>query len=461
MTSAKKNTIDMTHGPLVGKLILYSLPIVAAGMLQLFFNAADVVVVGRFAGGAALAAVGATGSLIGLIVNVFMGLSAGVSVNIARAWGAKDEDAVSRTVHTAILTALCLGFFVMMIGLFGCRLFLTWMGTPEDVLPLSALYMRIYFLGLPASMMYNFGSAVIRSTGDTRHPLIFLSIAGVINVCLNLVLVIVFHMSVAGVAIATVVSQVVSAALTLGFLARQDNCCRLSLRQLKIHPDRLAAIVRIGIPAGLQSSVFAISNVLIQSSINSLGTAVMEANTAVGNLEGFLYIAMNAFYHSSLTFIGQNIGARQYHRIRRIVFTCVILVAAVGIFFGSMLLIFHEPLLSIYTSAEDPSGMIALGLTRMVITSATYFTCGIMEVLTGSLRGMGSSLAPMLLSVLGVCGIRIGWIYTVFAANPTLQTLYIAYPVSWTSTILMLGTALVIVHRRFMKTHAGEQSDTL
>jgi putative MATE family efflux protein len=330
------------------------------------------------------------------------------------------------------------------------------MGTPDDVIPLSTLYMRIYFLGLPASMIYNFGSAVIRSTGDTRNPLIFLSIAGVINVCLNLVLVIFFHMSVAGVAIATVTSQIVSAALVLSFLVRQNNCCRLYFRQLRIYPEHLKSIIRIGLPAGLQSSLFAISNVLIQSSINSLGTAVMEANTAVGNLEGFLYIAMNAFYHSSLTFIGQNIGARQYHRIRRICLSCLLLVLAVGITVGALLLVFHEALLSIYTSAEDPSEMIRLGFTRMIITSSTYFTCGLMEVMTGSLRGLGSSLAPMLLSVFGVCGIRICWIATVFAANRTLQSLYIAYPVSWICTFLMLTAAFLVVYRQFMKKHAGE-----
>ena len=263
-------------------------------------------------------------------------------------------------------------------------------------------------------------------------------------------------MSVAGVAIATVASQIVSAVLTLGFLARQNNCCRLRFRQLRIYPDRLKAIIRIGLPAGLQSSLFAISNVLIQSSINSLGTAVMEANTAVGNLEGFLYIAMNAFYHSSLTFIGQNIGARQYHRIRRICLTCILLVMAVGITVGAFLLVFHEPLLSIYTSADDPSEMISLGFTRMIITSSTYFACGLMEVMTGSLRGLGSSLAPMLLSVFGVCGIRILWISTIFAANRTLQSLYIAYPVSWISTFLMLTAAFLVVYHQFMKKHAGE-----
>jgi len=458
MTHQKKQ-IDMTHGPLVGKIILYTLPIIAAGMLQLAFNAADVIVVGRFAGGHALAAVGATGSLIALIVNLFMGISVGVSVNVARAWGAKDDESVRRTVHTAVLTAFLLGIFVMFVGLIGCRTFLTWMGTPEEVMPLSALYMRIYFLGLPASMVYNFGSAVIRSTGDTRNPLIFLSIAGVVNVCLNLFLVIVFHMSVAGVAIATVASQLVSATLVLVFLARQNNCTRLKLRELHIYPDRLKSILRIGVPSGLQSAVFAISNVLIQSSINSLGTAVMEANTAVGNLEGFLYIAQNAFYHATLTFVGQNVGAKQFRRIKKIVLVCFLLVTAVGVTFGALMVIFHASLISIYTSVPDPSEMIAIGFTRMIVTSSTYFLCGIMEVLTGALRGLGSSITPMLVTVLGVCGIRIAWIYTVFRAYRTVQSLYIAYPISWALTSLMLLIGLIIVYRDFMKKHSVEATE--
>ena len=450
---AQKKQIDMTHGPLLGKIILYSLPIIAAGMLQLFFNAADVVVVGRFAGGEALAAVGATGALINLLVNVFMGMSVGVSVNVARAWGAKNEDAVSRTVHTAIPAAAIIGSFVMLLGFFGSKTFLGWMGTPDDVIGLATLYMRIYFLGMPASMLYNFGAGILRSIGDTRHPLIFLSISGVVNVVLNLILVIFFHMSVAGVAIATVVSQFLSAAQVLTFLTKQNNCCRLNFRALHIYPDRLKAIIRIGLPAGLQSSLFSISNVILQSSVNSLGTAVMEANTAVGNLEGFLYIAQNSFYHAALTFVGQNVGAKQYHRIKKITLLCVFMAFAVGFSIGMILITFHEPLLSIYTSVDDPSDMIALGFSRMMITSATYFTCGIMEVLTGALRGMGSSVTPMLLTVFGVCGVRVMWAYTIFPAHRNLTTLFTAYPVSWIFTTLMLSVALVFVYKKFMKTH--------
>ncbi len=457
---AQKKQIDMTHGPLLGKIILYSLPVIAAGMLQLFFNAADVVVVGRFAGGQALAAVGATGSLINLLVNVFMGMSVGVSDNVARAWGAKNEEDVSRTVHTAILTAAIIGTFVMMLGFFGSKTFLTWMGTPDDVIGLSTLYMKIYFIGMPASMLYNFSAGILRSIGDTRNPLIFLSISGVVNVILNLILVVFFHMSVAGVAIATVVSQFLSAAQVLIFLTKQKNCCRLNFRALHIYPDRLKAIIRIGLPAGLQSSLFNISNVILQSSVNSLGTAVMEANTAVGNLEGFLYIAQNSFYHAAMTFVGQNVGARQYHRIKKITLLCVFMAFAVGFSIGMLLITFHEPLISIYTSVEDPSEMISIGYSRMMFTSATYFTCGIMEVLTGVLRGMGSSMTPMLLTVFGVCGIRIVWAYTIFPKNPNLSTLFTAYPVAWIFTTLMLTVALIFIYRKFMKTHKTEASET-
>ena len=458
--SASRYEMDMTTGPILPNMIRFAIPLMLSSLLQLMYNAADMVVVGRFAGGHALAAVGATSSLIGLIVNVFMGISVGVSVNIARAWGAKNEEDVSRILHTAVLTSVFLGFFVMCIGLLGSRTFLIWMDTPEEVLPLSVLYMRIYFLGIPASMMYNFCAAAIRSTGDTRTPLIFLCIAGVVNVCLNLVLVIVFHLSVAGVAIATATSQVVSVTLVLIYLVRQKSCLKLKFRELRIYPDRLRSILRIGIPSGLQSAIFAISNVLIQSSINSLGTTVMEANTAVGNLEAFLYIAQNAFYHSALTFVGQNIGAKQYKRIKKIVLTCLLLVTIVGVTFGAFMVTFHESLISIYSSAEDASEMIAIGFTRMIVTSSTYFLCGIMEVLTGALRGLGASLTSMLLSVFGVCGIRIAWVSFIFPLYRTVQALYIAYPISWGSTSLMLLIGLIITYRNFMKKHSEETSVT-
>jgi len=453
----QKRELDMTHGPLIGKLLLYTFPLMLSGILQLLFNAADVIVVGRFSGGDALAAVGATNSLINLIVNLFMGLAVGVSVNVAHAWGAKREDIVEKTVHTAILTALICGTFVMLVGVFGCRTFLTWMGTPDNIIDLSTLYMRIYFLGIPASMVYNFGAAVLRSIGDTRRPLYFLIIAGIVNVCLNLVMVIGFQMSVAGVAIATIVSQIISAVLVLIFLSRQDNCCRLSLKNLRIHKERLFAIIRIGVPSGIQSSLFAISNVLIQSSINSFGSVAMEGNTAAGNLEGFVYIAMNSFYHTTLTFIGQNIGAKQYKRIPRILISCLILVFILGLILGALLNIFNVELLSIYTSGDSPE-MIQYGVNRLRIIASTYFLCGLMEVFTGALRGMGTSLTPMLMSVFGVCCMRVAWIYTAFAYSRTLTTLYFSYPISWLVTILLELVAFFFVYRNFLKKHSHEDA---
>ena len=446
--------IDMCHGPVAGKLFLYALPLMLSGILQLCFNAADTIVVGRFESGNALAAVGSTGSLINLIVNLLLGLSVGISVNVAHAWGAKNDESVRRIVHTAMVTAVIGGVVVGMIGFFGCRTFLAWMDTPDNVIELAALYMKIYFLGMPACMVYNFGAAILRSSGDTQHPMLFLIAAGVINVILNLITVIFFHMGVAGVAIATVVSQLVSAALVVRFLMRQDNCCRLILRELRIHSQSLLAILRIGIPAGFQSSVFSISNVLIQSSINSFGSVAMEGNTAAGNLEGFIYISMNSFYHASLTFIGQNVGARQYKRIRRILLTCILLVSVVGLVIGWAMYFFRIPLLTIYETGS--AGMLEYGAERMSVIATTYFLCGIMEVLTGALRGLGASFIPMLISLVGACLSRVVWIYTVFAAHRTLPTLYLSWPMSWLLTVCIQIVAFILLYRRFLRKHRGE-----
>jgi len=340
---------------------------------------------------------------------------------------------------------------VMLVGFFGCRLFLTWMGTPLNVIDLSTVYMRIYFLGMPACMVYNFGASILRSIGDTKRPMYFLVIAGIVNVVLNLILVIVFHLSVAGVAIATAVSQVVSAVLVVRCLMKQTNACRFSIREMRIYPDHLRTIMRIGLPAGLQSSLFNLSNVFIQSSINSFGSIAMEGNTAASNLEGFIYISMNAFYHAALTFVGQNIGARQYHRIRRIVFSCIGLVCAVGMAMGFLIYSLREPLLMIYT--KDSLDMIPYGVERMQCIATTYFLCGIMEVLVGAVRGMGASFVPMINSLIGACAFRVVWICTVFAAYRNLQVLYLSWPASWILTILLQGVAFAVIYHRFMKRH--------
>ena len=445
----EKKEMDMCEGPLAGKILRYTLPLALSGILQLCFNAADMIVVGRYASGEALAAVGSTGALINLIINVFMGLAVGVSVCVAHAWGAKNKESVRQIVHTAMLTSVIAGMIVLVIGFFGCRTFLSWMGTPDNVIALSTTYMKIYFLGMPACMVYNFGASVLRSIGDTKRPLIFLVIAGIVNVLLNLLTVIGLRLGVAGVAIATAASQVVSAALVVRSLMKRQDACRLVLRDLRIYPDKLMTIVRVGLPAGLQGAVFSISNVLIQSSINSFGSVAMEGNTAAGNLEGFIYNVMNAFYHTSLTFTGQNVGARKPERIPRIALTCIALSMAISLTLSGLMYLFREPLLAIYR--PDAPEAVAYGSLRMSIIVLTYFLCGIMEVFTGSLRGMGASLTPMLISLVGACVTRVIWIYTVFAAVPTLQVLYSCYPVSWLFTILMQIVAFFVIRHNLQK----------
>lgn len=445
----EKKEMDMCEGPLAGKILRYTLPLALSGILQLCFNAADMIVVGRYASGEALAAVGSTGALINLIINVFMGLAVGVSVCVAHAWGAKNKESVRQIVHTAMLTSVIAGMIVLLIGFFGCRTFLSWMGTPDNVIALSTTYMKIYFLGMPACMVYNFGASVLRSIGDTKRPLIFLVIAGIVNVLLNLLTVIGLRLGVAGVAIATAASQVVSAALVVRSLMKRQDACRLVLRDLRIYPDKLMTIVRVGLPAGLQGAVFSISNVLIQSSINSFGSVAMEGNTAAGNLEGFIYNVMNAFYHTSLTFTGQNVGARKPERIPRIALTCIALSMAISLTLSGLMYLFREPLLAIYR--PDAPEAVAYGSLRMSIIVLTYFLCGIMEVFTGSLRGMGASLTPMLISLVGACVTRVIWIYTVFAAVPTLQVLYSCYPVSWLFTILMQIVAFFVIRHNLQK----------
>ena len=444
-----KKEMDMCEGPLAGKILRYTLPRALSGILQLCFNAADMIVVGRYSSGEALAAVGSTGALINLIINVFMGLSVGVSVCVAHAWGAKNKESVRQIVHTAMLTSIIAGMIVLLIGFFGCRTFLTWMGTPDNVIDLSTTYMKIYFLGMPACMVYNFGASILRSIGDTKRPLLFLVIAGVVNVLLNMFTVILLHMGVAGVAVATAASQAVSAALVVVFLMRRQDSCRLVLRHLRIYPDKLLSIVRVGLPAGLQGAVFSISNVLIQSSINSFGSVAMEGNTAASNLEGFIYNAMNAFYHSALTFTGQNLGARKPERIPRILLTTIALSMSISLTLSGLMYVFREPLLALYRPGAPE--VLAYGSLRMSIIVLTYFLCGVMDVFTGSLRGMGASLTPMLISLMGACVTRVIWIYTVFAANPTLQVLYLCYPVSWLFTICMQIVAFIVIRHNVQK----------
>lgn len=441
----KSYEMDMCSGPLMGKLLVFALPVMLSGVLQLLFNAADIVVVGQYAGSDSLAAVGSTGSLVNLLTNIFIGLSVGTNVLTARYYGAGKKRDVEETVHTAILTSVISGLILVVIGMLLAEPLLLAMGSPEDVLKKSALYLRIYFLGMPVMMLYNFGSAILRAIGDTRRPLYFLTIAGVVNVVLNLIFVIGFHMDVAGVAAATVISQCVSAFLIIRCLIREDGACRLELKKLRVKKDKLLGIVRIGLPAGMQGAIFSLSNVMIQSSINSFGSVAMAGNTAGSNIEGFIYTAMNSFYQTSISFTSQNYGARKYDRINRILYCCLLYVALVGIVSGNLVYFLGDRLLRIYS--PDPE-VIQYGLRRMSIICTTYALCGIMDTIVGSIRGLGYAVMPMIVSLLGACGFRILWIFTVFASHRTLETLYISYPVSW----LITGTAhivcFLIVRRR-------------
>ena len=447
----KSYEIDMCNGPLTGKLLKFAVPLMFSGILQLLFNAADIVVVGRFAGHEALAAVGSTGSLINLLVNVFIGLSIGTNVLVANYMGARHEKAVSETVHTSVLLSLLCGTFLIFFGIILAKPLLTLMGTPDNVLGQAALYMRIYFVGMPATMLYNFGAAILRATGDTQRPLYFLFAAGVINVVLNLIFVICFHMGVAGVATATVISQCVSALLVLRCLIHETGCFKLYLNKFHIHKDKLIQMIRIGLPAGMQGAVFSISNVLIQSSINSFGSIAMAGNTASQNIEGFIYNAMNAIYQTNLSFTSQNYGGRKYKRIGRITLTCVGVVTAVGLGMGLATFAAGESLLRIYSS--DPE-VIQFGLKRMAVFGTTYFLCGIMDTMVGSIRGLGSSVIPMCVSIIGVCGLRVLWIFTVFQWSRSLTTLYLSYPVTWVVTGAVHIACFLMLKRKLPKEDA-------
>ena len=439
----KNRDSDMTSGPLFGNIIMFALPIMAMNILQLLFNAADMVVVGRFSGKEALAAVGATGSLINLIINLLLGLSVGTSVVIAQDYGANREADVNKSVHTSLSISIIGGFIAMIIGILLCKPLLEMMGTPDDIIHLSILYMRIYFLGLPAAMVYNFGAAILRAIGDSRRPMYYLVIAGIVNVILNLIFIIQFNMSVDGVAWATTISQFLSAALILICLYRSHGAIRFIPKQMRIHKQQLKAITRIGLPAGLQGLLFSISNVLVQSAVNSFGSTMVAASSAAGNIEGFAGTTMNAFYNAAITFTGQNMGAKKYDRIDTIAKICTALVFVTWIIVGGALMIFGEPLLNIYTT--DPEVM-ELGMMRIKIMMAAYFTCGIMNVYPGLTRAMGYSILPMISTLVGACIARIAWIYTVFAWNPTPFTLFVCYPVTW--ALAGLGQVAIFFYAR-------------
>jgi len=443
---SKKRDMDMCSGPLFSKMLIFALPIIAMNILQLLFNAADMIVVGRFSGREALAAVGATGALINLIVNTFMGLSVGTVVIVAQDYGAGKIKSLNESVHTSIAISIISGLIVKVIGLVFCKPMLILMGTPEDILDLSLLYMRIYFIGVPAMMIYNFGAAILRAVGDSRRPMYYLVISGIVNVILNMFFVIVLHMSVDGVAWATVISQFLSMVLVMVCLYRSNNIgIRFIPRKIRINWHKLKEIMRIGLPAGLQSSLFSISNVMIQSAINSFGSTMVAASSASGNVEGFVGTTMNAYYNAAITFTGQNMGAKKYSRIDRIAKICTVLIFATWIVMSGATLFFGRSLLGLYTS--DPE-VIDLGMLRMKVLMVAYFTCGVMSVFPGLTRGMGYSISPMLCTLIGACLMRIVWLKTVFVWSPTVVTLFACYPVTWgLAGIGQVGIFLFARHR--------------
>lgn len=446
---AKQREIDMTQGPLLGKVLVFSLPLMFSGVLQLLYNAADVVVVGRFAGNNSLAAVGSTTSLLHLIINLFIGLSVGTSVTVANSLGAKDYAETHKSVHTAILLSLITGAAGGAFGYCFARRFLIWMGTPEQVLPLSTVYLKIYFCGLPGLMFYNFGAAILSAMGDTVRPLRFLSISGLINLLLNLFFVIVLKMDVAGVALATVISQYVSALFVLICLLKLENACCLRIKGLRIYKESLKKIVRIGMPAGLQSAMFSVSNVLLQSSINDFGATVMAANAASTNVEGFTYTVMNAVSQAALTFTSQNVGAKKYERIKKVLLVTLLTVTVVGLMLGSGSYFGGRFLLKLFTK---DSSIIPYGLTRLKYVALPYFLCGVMEVFVGSLRGMKCSTPPMIVTLFGTCVFRIIWIFFIFPLDPVLENLYIIYPVSWIITGFVHFISVLIVKKKYKVT---------
>lgn len=428
------------------KLISFSLPLMLSGILQLLFNAVDLIVVGRFAGSNCLAAVGATTALINIFINFFMGLSLGANVCAARYYASGEHDKMSAVVHTSILTAFISGVIILIAGQIMARPALEIMDTPEEIIDMSVQYMRIYFAGTPFFMLYNFGAAILRAVGDTKRPMIFLVIAGIINAGLNVFLVVVFHLDVAGVAIATVISQMISCVLVVIVLLKSPSAYRLSVSKLKIHKKILGNIFNIGIPAGLQSTVINISNAMLQSSVNSFGQNAMAGYTAANNIFGFLYTSANAVTQGCMSFTSQNLGAGKYRRMKKVLVYCLILETFVCLALGSAAYFFGDKILGIYTSS---GAVIDYGVKVLSLTTLSYFLCGYMDCIPGALRGMGRSAVPMILSIIGTVGIRIIWIYGLFPTHRDITFLFISYPASWIATIIMQSICYIVIIRKY------------
>ncbi len=457
---SKNRDVNMLHGPLLFSIIIYTVPMILTNALQLLFNAADLVVVGRYCGSNSVAAVGSTSSLIHLIINLFIGLSIGCGITAAQALGAGDKERVHKIVHTALPTALVCGVAITIIGFFGTEFFLKIMSTPDDILPLAAIYLKIYFLGITATMIYNFCAAILRAAGDTKSPLIFLTISGIVNVVLNLIFVIFFHLDVAGVALATSLSQVLAAFLVVRALIKRTDCCKLYFSKLKFYKTPLLDFLRIGVPAGIQSTTFSFSNVIIQSSINSLGTVVVAGNSAAINIDNFLYTITSAFHQTALNFTGQNIGVKNYKRAISVYKISLLSAFCVNVVVSGLVVLFSEQLLGIYIT--DSADAIANGARRLLIIGLANFICVFMDVTAGAIRGTGVSIRPMIISILGVCGIRILWIFTIFRIpewhTPTI--LYLSYPVSWLITFIALLVTYISVIKNLQNAELYKSKNT-
>ena len=450
MKRKKDYTIDMCNGPILKKMLIFALPLMCSSVLQLLFNAADIVVVGHFAGDNSLAAVGSNGALIGLLTNLFVGLSIGSNVLVAKYYGGKNDKKLNKVVQTSILLSIVSGILLTIVGVAGAKRILIWMQTPDEVLELATTYLRIYFLGMTGTMIYNFGSAILRAVGDTKRPLYYLLSAGSVNIVLNLFFVVIIKFNVEGVAIATVISQYISAYLIIRCLRHEDGGINFNISQLKIDKEIFFEILKIGLPAGIQGILFSLSNVIIQSSINSFGATIMAGNSASSNVEQFVYFAMNAFYQSTISFTSQNMGAKNYNRINKILLTAQLCVIFVGVVFGNLVTIFGHTLLEMYSSNEE---VIQNGMIRLRIVSRTYALCGIMDVMVGALRGIGYSVIPMIVSLIGVCGLRLIWLATIFNIERfhTVKTVYLSYPITWVITSIIHILCFIWAMKKLIK----------
>ncbi len=455
MARFRSQSVDMVNGSLLKNIWIFSVPLMLTNLLQMLFNAADTIVVGRFAGQQALAAVGATGSLCFLLIALFNGLSVGSNVLIARYMGAGDYDKIEKSVHTSMTMAMISGIFLTIAGFFVSRPMLRMMSTPEDIIDMSELYMRLYFVGTFFMLIYNFGAAILRSKGDTKRPLFFLAISGAINVILNVIFVVPMKMGVAGVALSTVISQVVAAVLVLLTLSKEVDATRLDPKKLGIDLPMAWTIIKIGVPAGIQGMVFSLSNVVVQSSINSFGSIHVAANSAANNVENFVYIGMGAFAQSCITFTSQNIGAKRYDRVKKVFDLSMILTVASAAIVGFAAWFFGEFFLGFYTT--DPQ-VIEVGMVRLFWVTMFLFLNGVLDVFVDSVRGMGYSTVPTILMVVGICGVRLTWLWTVFPAHRSLEVIYMCFPLSWTITSTILGIYWFKCYKDMKKLVVAEQT---